>query len=113
MTPPVESLASLSLGDPMFALDAEGQPIARERSCECGRRFSQRLLSERFLSLVEARGKRAMELFQKQVPGLFVPVHCLPCERRDLSYGSRIADALAANGREDPRDIFGGRDAAD
>jgi len=70
--------------DRTFANDANGNPIARERVCECGQRFTQRLLSERFLAMVERRGPRAMELMTKQVPGFFVPVHCPKCERVDL-----------------------------
>jgi hypothetical protein len=77
-----QSLAMLLERDPMFANDDDGNPIHRERMCECGRRFMQRLLSERFLSIAEKA--RAIDLVTKQIPGFFIPVHCPACERRDL-----------------------------
>lgn len=75
--------------DRMFAVDEQGHPITRERTCECGRKFTQRLLSERFMEIVERHSKRAMDVFLKQVPGFYVPVHCPPCEDRDLGRMAR------------------------
>ena len=85
--PQPESLARLLERDPMFANDAEGNPIHRERTCECGKRFTQRLLSERWLSIAEKA--RAIELVRQQIPGFFVPVHCPQCERRDIGMQAR------------------------
>lgn len=79
--------------DRMFAHDADGKAISRTRTCECGRSFPQRLLSERFLAIVERQGKRAFDLFTKQVPGFYVPVHCPPCERVDLRRGLELEQA--------------------
>ncbi len=89
--------------DSMFATTAEGKPISRQSSCECGRKFSQRLLSERFLTIVEKHSRRAMDIFAKQVPGFFVPVHCPQCERRDLGRAARLAET------RDPNPPFGER----
>lgn len=110
MTQPVESLGDeLARSDPTFAHDASGAPISRQATCECGRRFRQLLLSERVLAMVESHSKRAMATFQQQVPGLYVPVHCPPCERRDLGHAARLAE-----NRAEPVAPFGERaDAAD
>lgn len=92
----------------MFSTGANGKAISRDRSCECGQRFTQRLLSERFLAIVEKRGRRAMDLMTQQIPGYFVPVHCPSCERRDLGHAARIAEARHAS---EPQPAFG--EAAD
>ncbi len=85
--PQPESLAGLLESDPMFANDVEGNPIHRRRSCECGVFFTQRLLSERFLTIVD-RG-RGIQGMIRQVPEFYVPVHCPKCERRDLGMQAR------------------------
>jgi hypothetical protein len=95
-----ETLVALLERDPFFANDANGNPIARERTCECGRRFRQRLLSERWLSIAEKA--HAMELVTKQIPGYFVPVHCPACERRDLGIQARRDDIRRENIRPQP-----------
>lgn len=74
----------------MFAHDAHGNPISRDRTCECGRRFSQHQLSETFMRITEGKSKRAAQLVLAQCPGLFVPVHCPACERRDLGRQARL-----------------------
>lgn len=76
----------------MFSRGANGDTVTRERSCECGRRFTQFQLSERFMLLAEGKSKNAAQLVAKQCPGLFVPVHCPACERRDLGHQSRLDD---------------------
>lgn len=68
--------------DPMFAKNRAGEPITRERTCECGKPFTQRQLSAHFCEIVEKVG--GMNAVMRQIPDLFVPVHCPPCERRDL-----------------------------
>ncbi len=93
MTPPVKPIDGLMADNPMFARKADGSPIARQSACECGKKFTQRLLSERFLTIVEKHSRRAMEIFAKQVPGFFVPVHCPKCEGRDLAHAARIAES--------------------
>lgn len=112
MSKPEQVPAALA-HDSMFAIRDDGEAITREQTCECGQQFTQRLLSARFMAAVEHHSRHAAHLVTQQIPGLFVPVHCPPCERRDLTFGSRIADARQSGGREEPRDIFGGRDAAD
>jgi hypothetical protein len=102
MTRPAESLQDAL--DKTFAKDTDGKPLVRESMCECGRRFRQRLLSERFLTIVEKA--KAMALFQKHVPGFWVPVHCPPCESKELGRMSRMAEY------HEPRPNFGERDAA-
>ena len=77
------SLADAAATDPMFNV-RDGKPVTREQTCECGRPFTQRQLSERFLAIVEKRGRNAMASFAKQIPDFYVPVHCPPCERVDL-----------------------------
>lgn len=85
-----ESLAQQMRHNPWFAHDANGDPITRERSCECGVRFTQRLLSERFFRVIQNQGKRCLELFEKQIPQGYVPVHCPKCERRDIGHQARV-----------------------
>jgi DNA-directed RNA polymerase subunit M/transcription elongation factor TFIIS len=74
--------------DPMFAVRSDGEPITRQRTCECGTAFTQRLLSERFCTAVEAAG--GMRAVLRQIPDLYVPVHCPRCERIDLGRQARI-----------------------
>lgn len=67
----------------------EGQEVTRERTCECGVTFTQRIFSERFLSIFEAA--HAIEATVAQVPGLWVPVHCPACERKEIRQRAYIA----------------------
>jgi hypothetical protein len=89
----LEQMAATLRGDPMFSHDAAGNPIIREAACECGRRFMQTLLSERFLSIAERQSARAIAAVTEQIPGFFVPVHCPKCERIDLGHTARVAEA--------------------
>lgn len=107
MTQPLESLAEVMGRNPLFSHDENAKPIRRERTCECGKRFTQTLLSERFLSMCERQGRRCIDLVTQQVPGFFVPVHCPHCERIDLGHAARLADSRAL-----PDAPFGERDAA-
>ncbi len=77
--------------DQIFARSKSGYRIGREATYECGRPFKQRMVSARFLGIVDKLG--AMTRFRKQVPELYVPVHCPPCERKDLTYSARISEA--------------------
>lgn len=72
-----------------FARDANGVEITRQRTCECGRRFSQNLLSAQFLAIAERQSRHAIDAITRQIPDYFVPVHCPPCESRDLGMQSR------------------------
>lgn len=87
-----ESIVDQLRNNPMFAMDAEGKPIARDRNCECGQKFTQRLLSDRFFRIVAKRGARCLEMFEKQIPQGYVPVHCPRCERRDIGIQARLDD---------------------
>lgn len=102
--PQPEKIGDMVRVDRMFSQDANGHPIRRDRTCECGRSFTQTLLSERFLTIVEKA--RVMERFKRDVPGFYVPVHCPACERVDLGRAARIAES------HEPRPNFGERDAA-
>ena len=86
---PLDEQAVSLLGLPMFSADGNGQPITRNRTCECGRSFEQTLLSERFLEIVERHSGRAIQMLTQQIPGFFVPVHCPACERKDLGFQAR------------------------
>lgn len=78
--------------DPMFAQSAEGKPVSRNRVCDCGRKYTQRLLSERFLNIVAMRGEKCLAAFEHQVPQGYVPVFCPSCERKDIGRWARIAE---------------------
>lgn len=85
-----ENIAARLGDNPMFAKDAAGELVTRERKCECGNAFTQRLLSQRFFNIVAKRGPGCLAHFERQIPGGYVPVHCLPCERRDLGRQARM-----------------------
>lgn len=78
------SLAAAIAGDKTFGLGADGKQITRERTCECGQRFTQIQLSERFLTIAETFSAQAIAAVTRQIPGFYVPVHCPRCERVDL-----------------------------
>lgn len=95
------NLAGAMALDPMFFRDADGKPVTRQRTCLCGRAFTQRLLSERFLAIVEKQSRKAIDVLSKQIPDFYVPVHCPPCERRDLGHAARLAEfAIEPNQRD-------------
>lgn len=90
---PTRALNRLRVG--FFAVypeghEDEGQLITHDKLCECGEEFTQFMPSERFMESVEARGPHALELFARQIPGLWVPVHCPKCERHDLTLQARL-----------------------
>lgn len=66
--------------------------VTRERDCECGKRFTQHQLSEAFMLLAEGKSKRAAQLVARQIPELFVPVHCPRCEHIDLRRQAQLDD---------------------
>lgn len=84
-----EEIAEIIQRDRTFAHDATGKLITRRQTCECGQSFTQMLLSERFMLIVERRGPMALDAMRREVPDYFVPVHCPPCERKDLSMSAR------------------------
>lgn len=105
----LERVSDLLRGDPFFSHDANGNPITREATCECGAPFVQTLLSERFLSIVERQSPRAIAAIRQQIPGFFVPVFCPTCERRDLGFQARTDEY-----KQEPRASYGDHaDAAD
>lgn len=59
--------------------------ITRQQTCECGREFTQHLLSGRFCEIVERHSEKAIEKLMQEVPDLFVPVLCPPCESKALN----------------------------
>lgn len=63
-----------------------GQHITRERTCACGRRYIQLLLSDRWLAVVEQAGAGAEAALFRDVPTGYVPVLCPACERRALAH---------------------------
>lgn len=71
----------------MFSKDAEGHEITRQATCLCGREFTQRLLGSRFMELVERAGDGPVRALMRDIPELFVPVNCPPCEHRQLQPG--------------------------
>lgn len=109
-------VATLIARDGMFAVDAAtGEPIIRERACGCGRRFTQRCLSPRFMEIAEGKSAHAVKLVMQQIPDLFVPVHCPSCESRDLGRQSRLDEANRFSGATPPTTTEGwtDRQAAD
>lgn len=74
---------------PTFATDRAGRDITRQRRCECGAEFTQSLLSPQWLEMVEKYSKGAIRAISKQIPDYFVPVHCPPCERKDIAMQAR------------------------
>jgi hypothetical protein len=98
------------LPNTMFAVypsghEKAGQLIERETTCECGRNFSQTLLAARELEAAERMGVIGRIL--AQIPDCYVPVHCPPCERQDLTYQARIDEArgTASHTYPDRRDV--------
>lgn len=80
-----------------FATDASGQEITRPATCGCcGAAFHQRILSERFMLAVEKRGTRAMAMLRNQIPDLWCPVYCPPCEQKALGHEGRAAEMRGA-----------------
>lgn len=93
--------------DPMFSVDGKGETITRDRRCACGREYTQRLLSDRFLTMTEKHSYGAIQLVERAIPDMFVPVHCPRCERRDM----HLLQPRAAEVATAP--LFGYREAAD
>lgn len=93
---PRSEAAQAGAVDPMFAVDQRGRMIQRRTRCECGREFTQKQLSARFLEAVELHSARAIALIEKDIPGMFVPVHCPPCERKDLRLPHSQSEARLA-----------------
>jgi hypothetical protein len=90
---PLSSVAERLQNDPMWAVDDAGRPITREMQCACGRAFTQRKLSERFLRVVAAAGARSSAVFTQQIPDGWLPLWCPPCERNDLGNRAKV-DAM-------------------
>lgn len=64
----------------------ERSPITRQKVCGCGKTFQQRMLSSRFMEIVERQSVQAVTRMMQDIPDLFVPVNCPPCESKALGY---------------------------
>jgi hypothetical protein len=91
----------------MFQHRTDGSVVTRDTTCECGTAFQQAMLSERFMGIAEKGGGALC--VTRDIPELYVPVHCPPCERKDLGRAARIAEARSLPEHRQP---FGDRDAA-
>lgn len=60
--------------------------ISRQQTCDCGREFTQFLLSGRFMEIVERHSEKAVDRLMADIPELFVPVSCPACESKALGY---------------------------
>ena len=80
-----------------FATGDDGQEITRPAKCAvCAEPFTQRILSERFMLAIEKRGPAAMAKLRNQIPDLWCPVYCPPCERKALGHEGRMAELRGA-----------------
>jgi len=71
--------------------------------------FTQHQLSERFMLICENQGPGAVKAVMDQCPGLWVPVFCPSCERKELSryHNDRASFALPIPKRLTDRARFG------
>lgn len=97
-------MAHVTRGHPWLAHDRNGQQVSRPKTCECGKAFTQALLSERFLAMIERRSKNCLTLMEREIPGGWVPVHCPPCESKDLGMQARRASYLNYTDRDEAAD---------
>lgn len=79
--------AGALLGRSMFS------SVERETTCACGRSFTQMQVSVPELEALERMGR--IDSFLAAVPDGFVPVHCPPCETKDLGRQARIDEGRA------------------
>jgi hypothetical protein len=77
-----------------YAPDHEqaGALIERTSTCECGATFVQMQLSAAFLETMERKSPAIVEAFVRQTPGFWVPTHCPPCERKDITHLAHLAE---------------------
>jgi hypothetical protein len=68
-------------------------PVERQRTCGCGREFTQSLMAPTELAALERMGHIAT--FMRQVPDCFVPVHCPRCERGQITLQTQIDEGRA------------------
>jgi hypothetical protein len=61
-----------------------GEPVSRDRVCECGREFTQLMLASGFVSGVRARDLVNSAVLADQLPGGWTPAKCPACEHRAL-----------------------------
>lgn len=71
----------------LFAVDKHGVEITRPWRCRCGTEYTQHILSEKFLGMVERISAGAIAAVTNDIPGFWCPVHCPICERKALNYG--------------------------
>lgn len=65
---------------------AEGKLVSRKATCACGKTFEQNQVNKKFVRLfLQTAG--AVEAFRKISPEGWLPVLCVPCERKDLGRG--------------------------
>jgi hypothetical protein len=95
-TPPAVSLPTIQrswIGHYGPDHDRAGQLIERRATCQCGSEFAQMQLSASWLSTMERRNPQIVQAFAQQTPGFWVPAHCPPCERKDLTLRAQIDEA--------------------
>lgn len=78
--------------DGWFAKDENGKVIEIPATCRCGREYTQKVLSHRFMEIVERRGPKAVDILMRDVPSLRVPVDCPACESKALGYARPSVD---------------------
>lgn len=74
-----------------FSYDGDGVQVVRQATCLCGAPFTQSLLSERFMAMVEKKGEAAVQLMLRELPGLYSPPDCPRCTRRALGRGVELS----------------------
>lgn len=57
--------------------------VTRDCVCKCGKPFTQKMVSNQFVKTFLKQG-RALEMFKIKSPRGFLPVWCVPCERKAL-----------------------------
>ena len=62
----------------------DGRYVTRECVCKCGREFTQRQVSKKFVDKSLRPFGNALAQFQALAPTGFLPLNCIPCERRAL-----------------------------
>lgn len=73
----------------------------RPAQCDCGRKFTQYKMSERFMRAARhANGHRSA--FDKQIPDGWVPLFCPPCERVQLGHEARISEVRQWSNNGEP-----------
>lgn len=62
----------------------DGAYVTREARCACGADFTQRMVSKRFVDKSLRPFGNALAIFIGLAPKGYLPLNCIPCERRAL-----------------------------